>query len=103
MSSSAEIIYDAAAERIMEMLGIDAEYSGNGNTFKVVVNTETTLNPDGLSGQVWSQMTTLECLTADAGGEPARDATFTIGANEYVVKEILNNDNRFVKMRVKIG
>lgn len=98
---TAEIIYDAAAEKIIDMLGQTATYSGNGDSFKVVLEKETVPSPDAFEGSVWGTRLTIECLTADTGGEPSKGETFVIGANTYTIREIIENDGRFVKMAVK--
>jgi hypothetical protein len=100
---TAEIIYDAAADAIMEAMGRDATYTTGGvsTNLKVVLDKMIDPGPGGFEGKAWQHMRTIECLLADLGGEPNKGDTFLVGANTYTVKEVLENDDRFVKVAVK--
>ena len=100
---TAEIIYDAAADAIIDALGRDATYTVGAVTtsLKVVLDKVIDPGPSSFEGKAWQYMRTIECLLADLGGEPNKGDMFTIGANTYTVKEVLENDDRFVKVAVK--
>jgi hypothetical protein len=57
--------------------------------------------PDGFAGGAWTQVTTIEGLLADFGGEPDTGDTVVIGTTTYTIKRVLENDGRWVKVAVK--
>jgi len=66
----------------------------------VLIKEELLEQPGGYDTTNWAQKTTLRCLLADLPREPNRGETFTVDSTGYTVEQVLENDNRFVKMVV---
>ncbi|MBW2342509.1 MAG: hypothetical protein JRF53_00590 [Deltaproteobacteria bacterium] len=101
---TAEEIFDKAEERIFDRLGKDAVFTpavGDPVSCKVNLEKGSDFQPGGLDAQVWGSETSIEYRLAEVGKEADRDEVFTVGGTDYTVKDVMENDGRFVKVAVK--
>ena len=102
--TTAETIFDSAAEDIFNALGQAATYTpavGPAVSCQVVVEHEVEYGPSGFDASTWERGTTIEAILSDLPAEPDSGATFLVGTTTYTVKRVLENDGRFVKLAVK--
>lgn len=101
---SEEDTFDEIGEDLFDDLGVDATFTpsvGDPVSCKVNLEIGVDLQPGGLDAQVWRSETTIEYRLAEVGKEADRDETFTVGGTVYTVKDVVENDGRFVKVNVK--
>lgn len=82
---------------------VDATFTPSvGDTVWCRINLEiaTEVQPAGLDAQVWGSQTTIEYRLDEVGKEADRGETFTVEGTVYTVKDIMENDGRFVKVSV---
>jgi len=101
---SEEDTFDEIAEDLFDDLAVAATFTpavGDAVSCKVNLEKGTDFQPGGLDAQVWGSETTIEYRLAEVGKEADRDEVFTVAGTDYTVKDVMENDGRFVKVAVK--
>lgn len=103
---SEEDTFDDIGEDLFDDQGVDATFTpavGDAVSCKVNLEIGTDFQPGGLEAQVWGSETTIEYRLAEVGKEADEGETFTmtVGGTDYTVTDVVENDGRFVKVKVK--
>ncbi len=103
---SEEDTFDEMAEDLFDDLAVAATFTpavGDAVACRVNLEKGVDFQPSGLDAQVWGTETTIEYRLAEVGKEADRGETFTmsVGGAVYTVKDVVENDGRFVKVNVQ--